>query len=643
MSDPAAENAPMDLSLIDHLEIHPALGVARVGNSQLDPRLAPEVPGQRPPLGERFKDESGRILRQAARFRIYAYNAAGEVLGEITADVARVEWRVHVANRKGAWYRFENAMDLGQLAKPASKRNASYAGPRTDLVIDPGPRVIEGRDVHGSAYQLDTGRFAGRAVSLGELRTDDAGRLLFTPGLGRSASIEGSKPSTFANNDGWHDDIADGTVRATVRLPDGAAFEAAPALVASAPPNYGQGLSGVVTMFDVLRDLFVREGSIENGGEVRFFRDVYPILERLSRLGWANAGFDVLFGPGAPYHFADPAVIAPLSDPSEEAAPARRRLFAWFRVPSAAREDETAIPPVYGDAFGDYDGVPGTGLAVTATQYAALERWAAGDFVVDTPDAPAGALDELALAERPEALTRAHLEDCLGGPFHPGIELTWVLRLPHVWTSPFRPRVLAEGDLVRMDWGAELQPATAVDAAGPFAAFGPGMLTMWLGVPWQTDEASCMAGYERGTYLPAPTYWAARVPNHVLPERALRAMEDAASSELQRHKHLGNRPAWLRYFSTQYLARIHAMVEEWDRVGILREREPPAALELPANLWVEGEVWSGFTEEDPTWEQVEIAEGREDPAAPAPAGLAAPVPPARARTHGRRKLGRDEH
>ena len=77
-------------------------------------------------------------------------------------------------------------------------------------------------------------------------------------GFGHSASSAGKPATTFANNDGWHDDTSDGPVRATVRV-DGKEFEAEPAAVAVTPPNYGQGLYGAVTMYDVVYDLFCRD------------------------------------------------------------------------------------------------------------------------------------------------------------------------------------------------------------------------------------------------------------------------------------------------------------------------------------------------------------------------------------------------
>src|SRR5207344_3281620 len=76
--------------------VHPAIGVARVGNSASDFFFGQEVPGPLPePVGG-FKDATGALKRQAARFRIYGYDAAGVAVREITANEAEITWTVHL-------------------------------------------------------------------------------------------------------------------------------------------------------------------------------------------------------------------------------------------------------------------------------------------------------------------------------------------------------------------------------------------------------------------------------------------------------------------------------------------------------------------------------------------------------------------
>lgn len=598
--------------------IHPGVGIARVGNSPEEYFIGPEAPGElsRPEGG--FKDGAGRIKRQAARFRVYGLNEAGEAVREITADEAEITWRVHVANRKAAWYQFQNAMDLGpKFAKTTSLRNRTITGAdRRKLIIDPGPRFISGRNTQGDEYHFDGGEFMGDAVPLGELRTDAQGRLLVLGGFGHSASHPPNKPATtFANNDGWHDDTSDGPVWATVRV-GGQEFEAEPAMVAVTPPNYGQGLYGVVTLYDVVLDLFIRDERFAVAAPERpsFWRHIFPIFERLVGSQWVNGGVGFLFGVGSPSDFTDPELLYQLSSTAEEFKPLRTSYFNWFRDPAntAGEQEQEKLPPFYGDAFGDFNNVAIDDLALTPTQYEWLRRWAEGDFDADPSqrDRPP-TLEDYPLPEQPRALDEANLESCLGGPFHPGIELTWTLRVASMWREPFRLNILPEGQQPKMNYGPSLTPDEALGPGGVVESSGPGTLTWWMGVPWQTDEASCLSGYEIGTYLPLPSFWAARVPNQVLSERSYSRVLDESLPVAQRMKHLFYRPEWLRYFGPDYETRINDNVAEWHKLGIVTPREGSADHAehgLPARLWVETGLAEEFTKSDPTWEQVRIAE-----------------------------------
>jgi hypothetical protein len=88
-------------------EIHPAIGIARVGSSRLITDdgyfLGPE-PGGSPPAN--YRDPEGNLKRQAARFRIFACRRDGQRnLVEATElafnSVRSLTWTVHLANRKG--------------------------------------------------------------------------------------------------------------------------------------------------------------------------------------------------------------------------------------------------------------------------------------------------------------------------------------------------------------------------------------------------------------------------------------------------------------------------------------------------------------------------------------------------------------
>jgi hypothetical protein len=125
------------------------------------------------------------------------------------------------------------------------------------------------------------------------------GRLIVFGGRGKSASYNGARAVTFANNEGWHDDISDGPVTTEV-IYAGRRLEIDPAWVVIAPPNYAPQQKSVRTMWDVMRDVAISVGMLPKPAQPSFERDIRPIFERLARLQWVNAGFAAAFGWGAP-------------------------------------------------------------------------------------------------------------------------------------------------------------------------------------------------------------------------------------------------------------------------------------------------------------------------------------------------------
>src|SRR6266704_1945621 len=119
------------MGAIETLKIHPAIGIARLGNSPTGFFIGPEKPGvhARPRGG--YKDAQGRIKRQAARFRLFGYDKKGKLVKEITAKDGSVTWTAHLANTKASWKRFVGLNPNSPL------RNASVTD-RNSLVIDPG-------------------------------------------------------------------------------------------------------------------------------------------------------------------------------------------------------------------------------------------------------------------------------------------------------------------------------------------------------------------------------------------------------------------------------------------------------------------------------------------------------------------------
>jgi hypothetical protein len=241
-------------------EIHPAIGIARVGNSK-DCFVGPEPGGAPPP---KYRDRSGKLLRQAVRFRVFRCErtpkGALKSATELTADQAQISWTVHLVNGKGAAEEFPPVATRRAIAEPRL-RNAGHSG-RGELVIDPGPRTVSASQPRAV---FDKGTFLGTPVPLGELRREADGRLLVLGGFGASGSVSpDGRPvpiNNFANNDNWYDDMSDGTVGATITLVGGgAAIEAVPARVIVAPPDFAPGLANLITLYDVALQAAVERG-----------------------------------------------------------------------------------------------------------------------------------------------------------------------------------------------------------------------------------------------------------------------------------------------------------------------------------------------------------------------------------------------
>lgn len=91
---------------IAYAKIFPPIGIARVGDSETDWFLAPESPNPKDSRPEHFRDAEGGLKRQAARFRIFAFDEDDRVVQEITSREADIEWTVALANKKAAWFPF---------------------------------------------------------------------------------------------------------------------------------------------------------------------------------------------------------------------------------------------------------------------------------------------------------------------------------------------------------------------------------------------------------------------------------------------------------------------------------------------------------------------------------------------------------
>ncbi|MGW3444657.1 LodA/GoxA family CTQ-dependent oxidase [Streptomyces sp. NPDC001076] len=574
----------MDVKIVQ-VKIHPAIGVARVGNSKETPFIGPESPDQKPEDLGSYKDGSGAIRRQAARFRVYGYNAAGEVVRELKpgdAGVSEIQWTVHLANKKAAWYQFHVPLDIpeGKALAPEQygRRNADVVGvDRKKLVIDPGSRTVRGSMTE--TQKFDSGKIMDKAVYLGEISTHSDGRLLVLGGRGNSASYKNSPITGVTNNDTWYDDVSDGPVTAKVRI-DGTELTATPAWVVVGPPHYAPGVKSVRTLYDLLFDVFVKAGSLTRPPQISFADHIEPILRRLCDLQWVNHGFATQFGWNGPNFFLSPAMRKRLADPSQRNRELRRQTYVALRDYDRDGTSPVPWPWLYGDAMASKPKSVRQHSKLSPTQDWMLSRWADGAFQAGPLRQPRPNVDSAPVAEQPGLLDRAALESCAADAFHPGCEVTWPIRTPSMFSAPFRIKHRAP-NTAEPDYGPTLTPQEATAANGPLFAQGPGDLTRWMAAPWQADTASCRSGYEvlanlGPRYSPyLPTFWPAQVPNHVLKLEDFEKVNtpSAGGDDSAREEAFERRATWLRGLTGTMNEQRAQMIKDWSKLGVIEVRD----------------------------------------------------------------------
>ena len=512
-------------------EIFPAIGIARVGNSPDAFYIGPEeacglpirLDGQ-PFTDKDFRDSAGRLQRQAARFRLWR-REPGKPPEEVTLDtsgVKEIRWTAHLANKKASWYCFQTTKGEHGYAASHPLRNADVTGEknRRRLIIDPGPRSIAGRNAAAVDFSRSTipagyrgGNFPPSTTkpqsidTLGALRTDGAGRLLLLGGFGCSGSKNEPALKNYANNDGWWDDSSDGPVRATITLAGGETIEARPAWVLVGPPAYAPQVGNLVSLDDLVFDTAVRHLGTRpdifehgfwktgaSGYRPKFVSDIQPILNH------GEAFPAVTDIPAGPHSFD----LKQLADPGPASADLRKFYFDIMRGPGEENASDSHVPNVSmmplllgDDAVGaEHDaGVPLTTakyLSLTATQHFFLQQWAAGYFDPGEDTA----------AHPGEALSRAVLANCVGGPLSPGIETGWIARNPDIYDAPYRIRVKpASGGPLSLGFDPEL-------------GMEPGDMTRYMALPWQADFNECATQRIQGRVL---WWWPAQRPIAVFP------------------------------------------------------------------------------------------------------------------------------
>jgi hypothetical protein len=492
-------------------KIHPAIGVARLGNSE-QYYIGPEAGGALPtdpvtgqPVTS-FRDADGNVLKQAARFRVYAYDSTnpGDPGTEVKAGsggVTGIAWTVYLANKKSCWYQFEQLTgsgmegDAGYLANGPSLnplRNAGIQDPaqRQALILDPGPRTVGAGHPATAELTLPPGtptldpqKIEPSAIStLGSLLLDAAGDLLVLGGEGSSGTTnlapkprDGKPPlyeyvlTTYANNDGWFDDVADGPVTASLVLEDGTTVPVdVPAWCLSVPPAYAPQIVNMVTLYDSMLDVFIRtmgyapdiysNGAFNPDYLVDYPTEVAPILARPNLYRWVAD----IPPRGTTQHVA---VTQDRTSPGS---------FPFYILRSPENKNTAGLMPklagdnpITNDTISKY-------LTLTATQYFLIQQWASGK--VRRPHQPG------ALPGPGELVDRGVLDNCVGGAFCPGIEMTWINRNTTIYAEPFRLRQAVLNGPLSTTNGNDNNYVNGLE---------PGDVTKYMAQPWQADFNEC--------------------------------------------------------------------------------------------------------------------------------------------------------
>lgn len=449
-------------------KVYPPINIARVGNSAeyyigpeetaglpLDPVTGQPVDPTNPLA---FRDSKGAIKRQAARFKVFQIDEASGEATELTlnsANVTKIEWSVRMANKKPTWYDFQTGAGEHGYASNHPVRNPNLTdAQRALMILDSGQKSISGASqgpLGMPVTPLDplTGNKATlyreedkevEINKLGDLITDSEGRLLVLGGHGHSGTTDKSPDiKTYANNSNWWDDTSDGPIFATITFSDGTSVEADPGWYLCTPPAFAPEILNLVTLYDTIFDVAVRKQGLRpdiftsqiwnkgaDGYLPCFETEIKPLIMR----GFNYA--DVVAIPRKPHKFP----VDMLGNPSQEIAGMRQYILEVLRGPRETNnlinsQGVTMMPYLAGDdAVSDgNDGLlTSKYLRLTDTQYFMLQQWADGHFVTKREQTE----------DEPYRLTKAVLDNCVGGAFSPGIEMTWISRIVGIYSEPFR-------------------------------------------------------------------------------------------------------------------------------------------------------------------------------------------------------------
>ncbi|MBL4692772.1 MAG: LodA/GoxA family CTQ-dependent oxidase [Magnetovibrio sp.] len=540
--------------------VHPAINIGRVGNSK-DYYIAPETAAgklQDPSTGlfgglptqhgtedtpidsSDFRDAEEKVVRQAARYRIYAYDTGqdtypstdpgrevkiGDKIGD--KEIVDIVWTVHLANKKNNAYTIEsaNGIDEGVVAYEDGHvppiRNPEYGDELSNeerlkqLVIDAGPRAIKSSKGAASPVEFNattacchaeqSGKISeipdypvsfpsdyfemynydGPIETLGQLQIEsDTGRLIVTGGYGKVSGIKvnGKEPplKDAVDNDGWFDDTSDGPVNAVIVFDDQTTSSVVGGWFSETDPGYAPQTRNVVSVWDDTFNTWVEELDLVPD---LYSDGKYNPSYQVSFLGEVLPVFYAALLQRWNTNFASKAInghnhMAQITfkDNPKVQIPNFKSLI---RDPNVSEENDVGVkmPLALGDAMKRF-------LAVSKTQYFMLMQWFDGKCIEDEPAMGGG-----------ETLDRVVMENLLGGRYSPGIDLGFIVRDVHLF------KVNWKGETGPFRINEEPLDYSKVRKGKPFLGVGylplrtamvqPGDLGKFLSQPWHTDYNSC--------------------------------------------------------------------------------------------------------------------------------------------------------
>jgi hypothetical protein len=452
--------------------IFPPIGIARVGGD-VNFFLAPEVPegghGELQPSGSlspvtTFKNATkDKIRKQGVRFHLFESTDGLNWLPATLPATAVVTWSVTLDNIKSAVSRPSDP--------PTSPLRPTIPAGTTGLDIRGGTKQISGPNATSAPFQgtFTTGAFSA-TVTLGQLKTDAQGRLIVLGGDGTAGAPTGTPiGGSYYENPNWYDDVADGPVTASIQLTPGSTPVMAEggAWVIVGPPDFAPEIGGIVTLYDVIRQI-----GIVNFGQAlpvtpSFDLDIAPIIKRAKRLRWVHDD-------------------ATWSSPKFDDPKLRSKDIADKPLRQSVRN---LIKSVEGILEG-HTSASGPPYRLRAAQLKILDDWVNGDFddtVASHPTVPTAI-----------GLTRASLENAVGQGFCPGIE-AGILVLDHtIYRTPFDFRI-------------------------DHSQLNAGEITALMAQPWQADFLKCNTQWwpsQRPDLAPqsagAPKSWVRGASTHPL-------------------------------------------------------------------------------------------------------------------------------